>query len=403
LLTGLAPLIFYAAQPERPTLGASSPHFRCNRTPLEHLQPGRFAEPFPADRGDRLQPRDIIVIGGSTGSIESLKTIVRGLPASFPAAIFVVVHMTADYPSVLAQLLAQFGSLPASSPPDQQTIEHGHIYVARPDHHLIILDGVVRSERGPRENRHRPAIDPLFRSAAREYGPRVIGVVLSGLQDDGSAGLYAVKRRGGVAIVQDPRDTPWSQMPQQAVAYASPHYILRTQDIAANLVELVLAGQIAMPKKKSKGANGKNHKNKLSGTAGLERPEENMDTAYNDEGEGTPSVFACPECHGVLWEIKDGFRCRVGHSYGAEGLAKELSMASEAALWAAVRALEEKSAMQRRVAEGMRANTPMSARLLDQSSADAANAKLIRDMIFRRDAELETEEPHSESQERKTA
>lgn len=344
-----------------------------------------------------MQPRDIIVIGGSAGSIEALQTIITSLPADFPASIFVVVHMPADYPSILAKVLSHAGDLPARSPADLEPIQRNRIYVARPDHHLSIEDGRVRVLRGPRENRHRPAIDPLFRTAAREYGRRVIGVVLSGLQDDGSAGLYAVKRRGGVAIVQDPKETPWSEMPGKALTYASPHYVLQSQDIGPSLIQLVATSEPAMVKKNSrqKKSNGKNHKNKFSGTGGLESPTVNMETTSPEEGEGTPSVFACPECHGVLWELKDEkmvrFRCRVGHSFGADSLAEELSIASESALWAAVRALEEKAAMQRRVADGMGAESPMSRRLLDQSAADVANARLIRDMIFRRDAELDSE------------
>jgi two-component system chemotaxis response regulator CheB len=355
-----------------------------------------------------VQPRDIVVIGGSAGSIESLQTIVSSLPPDFSASIFVVVHMSADYPSMLANVLSQAGPVPASNPIDEQSIQRGHIYVARPDHHLLIQDGRVRVERGPRENRHRPAIDPLFRTAAREYGPRVIGVILSGLQDDGSAGLYALKQRGGVAIVQDPRDTLWDEMPRNALAYASPQYVLRTEEIAPNLIELVQSGDSAMVKRSSrhKKSNGKNHKNKAE-SGGLEQPSANIETAYVNESEGTPSVFACPECHGVLWEFKENemarFRCRVGHSYGTESLTTELSAVSEAALWAAVRALEEKAAMQRRVANGS-GDPNISSRLLDQSSADAAHARLIRDMIFHRDAQLQPEVSASENnEERKTA
>jgi len=348
-----------------------------------------------------------VVIGGSAGSIQSLETIVSSLPADFPASIFVVVHIPADYPSMLPSVLSRVGPLQASGATDLEPIHHGHIYVARSDHHLLIDDGRVRVQRGPRENRHRPAIDPLFRTAAREYGPRVIGIVLSGLQDDGSAGLYAIKQRGGIAIVQDPRDTLWDEMPRHALSYASPQYVLRTDEIPAHLVELVQAGEPAMVKKnpRQKKANGKNHKNKHS-SQGLEEPGVNLEAATASEGEGTPSVFACPECHGVLWEFKDDemvhFRCRVGHSYGTESLTTELSATSEAALWAAVRALEEKAAMQRRVAAGSR-QEPLSKRLLDQSDSDDSNARLIRDMIFRRAAELEPELSASEDPEEKIA
>jgi two-component system chemotaxis response regulator CheB len=357
-----------------------------------------------------LQTRDIVVIGGSAGSFDSLKTIVAGLPSDFPASIFVVVHVPAEFPSMLAKLLSQSGPLPATSPADQEKIQRGHIYVARPDHHLIIEDGKVRVQRGPRENRHRPAIDPLFRTAAREYGPRVIGIVLSGLQDDGSAGLYAVKQRGGIAIVQDPADTTWNEMPQHALAYASPHYILRTREIAPNLIQLVTTSETTMPKQNPKRKkNSGQHQKGTTGSTAMEQPDENMQAAHSEEGDGNPSVFACPECHGVLWELKDGdivrFRCRVGHSFGAESLTGELSLGSEAALWAAVRALEEKGAMQRRMAEGMARQSNMAKRLLDQSAADDLNARLIRDMIFQRDAELEKQEPQfePESNDRKTA
>jgi two-component system chemotaxis response regulator CheB len=285
----------------------------------------------------------------------------------------------------------------------------GYIYVARPDRHLTIEDGKVRVLRGPRENRHRPAIDPLFRTAARVFGSRVVGIVLSGLQDDGSAGLYAINQRGGVAIVQDPDDAIVKDMPNRALEYAEPQYILPAREIAPILVELANAKetQLAMAKKYSvsRKSDGRNDKRKVTPSAGLEQPDVNEDVAYTDEGKGTPSVFACPECHGVLWELKDEkmvrFRCRVGHSYGTESLGTELSMASEAALWAAVRALEEKAALQRRLAEGMGIDPRTSSRMIDQAGADAANARLIRDIIFRRDAELELDV--DESERKKTA
>jgi len=358
-----------------------------------------------------LQPRDIVVIGGSAGSIEVLQTIVHSVPADFPASVFVVAHVPSDSPTMLPTLLSKIGPLQATHPLSGERIRRRHIYVARPDHHLTIEDGNVRVLRGPRENRHRPAIDPLFRTAAREYGPRVIGVVLSGLQDDGSAGLYAVKQRGGVTIVQDPNEAMWKDMPRRAIEYVDPHYILPSCDIGPTLVQLANSQKVelAMAKKNpiSRKSNGRDEKRKSASSRGLERPDVNEQSAYFEEGEGVPFVFACPECHGVLWELKDEkmvrFHCPVGHSYGTESLAKEMSTASESALWAAVRALEEKSALQRRVAEGMGMDRTMSSRLLDQSAADAANAHLIRDMIFRCDAELEPEKFESQSEKKKTA
>lgn len=330
------------------------------------------------------------MIGGSAGSIAALKTVFRELPRDLPASIFVVVHVSSESPGMLGHLLSQVGNLPAKNATDKEETHYGQIYVAPPDHHLILERGRVRVLRGPRENRHRPAIDPLFRSAARAYGPRVIGVLLSGLLDDGSAGLYAIKQRGGIAAVQDPKSALWSQMPQNALQYAAPQHIWRTEEIARNLTELAYSdeGTSMSKQKKSKMKGGKRSEaaKEKHTSADISASDQNAEVAYADEGEGTPSVFACPECHGVLWELRDDemvrFRCRIGHSYGPDSLAKELSMASENALWAAVRALEEKAAMQRRIAEGIAGNGQTTTRLLEQSAADAANARLIREMIF---------------------
>jgi two-component system, chemotaxis family, protein-glutamate methylesterase/glutaminase len=183
-------------------------------------------------------------------------------------------------------------------------IQRQHLYVARPDHHLTIENGKVRVLRGPRENRYRPAIDPLFRTAAREYGPRVVGIILSGLQDDGSAGLYAVKQRGGIAIVQDPSDAMWKDMPARAMEYADPDYVLPAQDIAPRILDLANAQEVepAMARKnsiqqKSNGRNQRRNEKRESNSSGaLEPPDVNVneDVAYSEEGEGVPSVFACP-------------------------------------------------------------------------------------------------------------
>jgi two-component system, chemotaxis family, protein-glutamate methylesterase/glutaminase len=342
------------------------------------------------------------VIGGSAGSIEALRVIVAGLPAEFPGSIFVVVHLSSDSPSLLDQHLSHWGRLPACHPLDEDPIVRGRIYVAGPDHQMTLEGGHIRVQKGPRENRHRPAIDPLFRSAAREHGRRVIGVILSGLLDDGSAGLYAVKERGGIGIVQDPDDAVWGEMPRRAIEYAKPQSILLTQQIAPSLIELTSTAleHTHMPNKRSSKASEKNNgshaaKQKNNGPD-TGKPEENLKTSYPEESEGVPSVFACPECHGVLWELRDKelvrFRCRVGHSYGPDSLSKELSAASESALWAAMRALEEKAALQRRVADGMGGNKLSARRLRDQSAADDANARLVRAMIFHRDEKLDEDE-----------
>jgi two-component system, chemotaxis family, protein-glutamate methylesterase/glutaminase len=345
-----------------------------------------IARPIAGEQG--LQ-RDIIVIGGSAGSFGPLRSIVQSLPKDFAATLFVVVHVAADAGCLLDPLLSRAGHLEASNPKDGERIGSGHIYVARPDHHLTLEDGRVRVLKGPRENRHRPAIDPLFRSAARIYGPRVVAVLLSGLLDDGSAGLLAVRRRGGVAIVQDPEDARWEEMPRRALQYAGADYILPAEKIGPQLQCLTSAPEDETMTER------KNEKPEATGPS-HDDPEANLKVARSEEGQGTPSAFACPECHGVLWELKEEkmvrFRCRVGHSYAPESLFKEFSHTTEAALWAAMRALEEKAAMQRRIADstGM---PSLARRLQDQSASDEANAKIIREMIFHGDEQLEKEGP----------
>ncbi|SRR6266436_461463 len=181
---------------------------------------------------------DIIVVGASAGGVKALVTVVRSLPKDLPATIFMVLHIPAEVPSVLPDILSRSGPLVAVHAVDGAAIEYGQIYVAPPDHHLLVERGKMRVVRGPRENRSRPAVDPLFRSAASAYGPRVVGVVLTGALDDGTAGLLAVKRRGGVAIVQDPDEALYPDMPASAVTSVAIDYILPLSDIGPLLVRL---------------------------------------------------------------------------------------------------------------------------------------------------------------------
>ena len=181
---------------------------------------------------------DIIVIGASAGGVEALMGVVRALPSDLPAALFVVLHIPPDGASALPHILAAAGQLPAAHPRDGDPIEHGRIYVAPPDHHLLVEEGRVRVTRGPRENRYRPAVDPLFRSAARAYGSRVIGVVLSGMLDDGSAGMIAIASRGGIGVVQEPQDALFPGMPQSAIKNDSPAHIVPVAEIGPLLDRL---------------------------------------------------------------------------------------------------------------------------------------------------------------------
>jgi len=182
---------------------------------------------------------DIIVVGASAGGVEALVEVVRRLPPGLPAAVFVVLHIPAQSPSLLPDILSRSGPLITSHPDDGEKIEHGRIYVAPPNHHLLVERGHVRVVLGPKENRHRPAVDPLFRSAALAYGPRVVGVVLTGALDDGTAGLLAVKRRGGIAVVQDPKDALYAGMPRSALENIVVDYTLPLSDIGPLLKRLV--------------------------------------------------------------------------------------------------------------------------------------------------------------------
>ncbi len=320
------------------------------------------------------------MIGGSTGSIEALGHLLGSLPADLPAAIFVVVHTTAQGPGLLPKVLSRAGTMPAIHPQDGERLRPGQIYVAPPDHHLLLgRSDIIHVRRGPRENGARPAIDPLFRTAASAgYGPRMIAVVLSGYLDDGAAGLYAVRKRGGVAIVQDPNDALAGDMPVHALEYAGADYILEAGQIGTKLAELVSEPGKVVTMKKKRGARPASRDE-------AEAPP-NAFAAHSDEGDGNPSVFACPECHGVLWEIKEGgsvrYRCRTGHGYSETTLDEELSKAAESALWAAMRALEEKASMTRRMADAARGPEGWKKRLREQAESVAAHAGVIRKMII---------------------
>jgi two-component system chemotaxis response regulator CheB len=189
---------------------------------------------------DNEDNKDVIVIGASAGGVEALRTLVRGLPKALDAAVFVVLHMPASGPSRLAEILQRCSALPVVRARDGETIRRGHVYVARPDYHLTLEEETMRLTRGPRENRHRPAIDALFRSAAYTHGGRVIGVVLTGELDDGTAGLWSIEQRGGTAVVQDPEDAESPSMPRNALQYVRTEHVLPVALMGARLAKLTL-------------------------------------------------------------------------------------------------------------------------------------------------------------------
>lgn len=316
-----------------------------------------------------------------------MQRLVQSFPANLEAAIFIVLHLSPDFPSKLPQILSRAGPLPAHNPQDGEKIEPGKIYVAPPDRHLTIEDSHVRVNRGPRENRHRPAVDPLFRTASRIFESRVIGVILSGNQDDGSAGLRAVRARGGIGIVQDPEDAVASQMPQAALIYGGADYVLPAAEIGPRVAALV--NHCGSPEMKGEKKASKSAKN---GKRTAHETEANLEVSRPNEGIGVPSPFSCPECGGVLWEMKNGelqrFRCRVGHAYTMSALAQDQGDGVEAALWAAMRALEKKAALSRRMAESVKGGRSVE-RLREQAEADRTYAETIRKMLFDGDREEE--------------
>jgi len=290
-------------------------------------------------------PKDIIVVGASAGGIEALRVLVGALPADLSASLFIVMHTSPEAPGMLAQILDRAGRLPARTANDGERIRPGTIYVAPPDRHLLIEPNVVRVTRGPKENRFRPAVDPLFRSAAQTYGPRVVGVILTGYLDDGTAGLWTVKQLGGTTIVQDPSDALVPFMPQNALAHVKVDYCLPMEEIAPLLVRVTSEtveeeGVYLVPKEVEIEVN-------------IAKEQQALDAGVLQLGE--PSNYACPECHGVLLQLKEGtlfrFRCHTGHAYSVESLLADITEKMDDALWNSIRAFEEGELFMRHMAE----------------------------------------------------
>jgi len=314
--------------------------------------------------------RDIVVIGASAGGVEALTALVRVLPADIGASIFVVLHMSAEQKSVLPRILSSAGKLPAKHARDGEPIISDRIYVAPPDHHLLLHDTHVRVVRGPRENGHRPAIDPLFRTAAYSFGPRVIGIVLSGALDDGTAGLVSIKSRGGLALVQDPNEALVEMMPRSALENVDIDHVLPVSEMGALLPQLT-----------------REHAQEPPARSALLEVESALQLNGSTEGVlkvGEPSGIACPACGGVLNEVHEGdllrFRCRVGHAYAPESLYDEQGVALESALWAALRALEEQVALGKRMASRAKelGQLKSATRYEDRAESAESQAKTVR-------------------------
>jgi two-component system, chemotaxis family, protein-glutamate methylesterase/glutaminase len=332
----------------------------------------------PADAAPVVQ-RDVIVVGASAGGVQALQELVAQLPPELPASVLVVLHLMSSGTSVLHQILDRAGPLPVSQGRDGEPLERGHIYVAPPDFHMLVRGPGIHLSAGPRENGHRPAIDPLFRSAARAYGSRLIGVVLSGTLDDGTDGLRLIKQRGGATVVQDPADAAYPGMPQSAIDFVGPDLVMPIAEMGEALFALIDSPLPDPP-----------------GSATVEDPaSQQVDLVEVEFGRedpaGAPTLLTCPDCGGVMLERNDGgllrFACQVGHSYSPESFEEHQGEALEGALWSAIRTLDERADLLNRMArradrqgDGM---TGTGERLQRKADQALAQADQIRHTVLR--------------------
>jgi two-component system, chemotaxis family, protein-glutamate methylesterase/glutaminase len=300
-----------------------------------------------------MPKRDIVVVGASAGGIEALGTVLGGLAPDYDGVIFVVLHIPARGGRALTSILARASPIPVSTAIDREPMRGGNVYVCVADQHLLVGNGHVHVRHGPKENGHRPAVDPLFRSAARYYGPRVVGVILSGTLSDGTAGLHMVRSHGGVAVVQDPSDSLHDGMPTRALRDVGAEHVVPAADIGPLLSSL------------------SHEEAELRVTAPSETMQEEVarlegGTSSAAERPGCRSQWPCPDCDSVLRGVDDGeplrFRCLVGHTWSAESLLYQQRDAVEAALWVALRSLEDRVALAEAMArEAETSGKPMSA------------------------------------------
>lgn len=300
----------------------------------------------------------IVVIGASAGGVRALQALVAHLPDELAAPILVVQHI-GSYRSILPELLSRQGPLPAAHAANGERLRAGHIHVAPPDYHMLVEGDVIRLSHGPKEQYARPAIDPLFRSAAVSWGARTIGVLLSGMLDDGTEGLQAIKKLGGVVVVQDPDEAEMPSMPLSALRYVR---VDHRAPVAA--IGPLLASLVAQPVE-------------AVAVAAPQIVEENEillgrgDYMEHLEAIASPSAFVCPECRGSLWEVNGSkpprFRCHTGHGYTLRTLQHAQATATDEALWGALRALQEKHLLLRSLAESHR------------KAGDAAEAERVQE------------------------
>lgn len=303
---------------------------------------------------------EIIAVGASQGGVPALKTLVAGLPRNFATPILVVLHVGTER-SILPSILSDPKGLTASHAVQGEPVRPGHILIAPPDQHMLVVDGHIRLSHGPRENWARPAIDPLFRSVAHTYGPGAAGIILSGTLNDGTAGLYEIKQRAGIAIVQDPADAEAASMPLSALANVAVDYTLPISEIPALLTRLATnSGKIA------------------AGSSGA--------FAMKSHNFASPAAQTCPDCGGAMRDVQVGtlmqFHCHIGHVMSAQVLAAAKLETLQNNISACVRAANERTDLCKEIARKCRAGGDAAAAALWGKAADeaAGRAQLLADV-----------------------
>jgi len=307
------------------------------------------------------QNRDIVVFGASAGGFEAMRRILAALPRGLPATFFLAQHLSPHLQSNLPDLLSKGSPYAAHYPVDGERTRRGLLYVAPPDNQMLVHEGQVRVNRGPRENGHRPSVDTLFRSASRAYASRVIGVVLTGYLDCGTAGLLSIKARGGLALVQDPNSAVAGEMPSSAIAHVDVDHVAQVDEIAPLLAQLI-------------------------GTPAPPQPEQVSRFVRQLEGDelGAQATVVCPACRGMVTEASDGqftqLRCHVGHAFAPQGALQQQNEEAERALWEAVRALEEGAALASRLVRG--ATGQLHTRFAERERQLLRHADVIRRILL---------------------
>lgn len=330
-----------------------------------------------------MTKRDIIVIGASAGGVYALKELVSALPPDFDAVIFMSLHVSPHSPSYLPEILNHAGPLKATHPTDGEPIQRGRIYVAPPDHHMLVEHDRIVVKKGPKENRFRPSIDALFRSAAYTYGSRVIGVVLTGLLDDGTSGIWSVKRLGGVAIVQEPEDALYPSMPDNVLQHVEVDYRVPIVELAPLLCQLIKETVI------DKHEPVKKELERMEVEVSIAAQKNAFELGILQLGELTP--LTCPECSGSLVSIREGklirYRCHTGHAYTASTLLAEVTKTVEESFWKAVRSLEETAILleqsSQQFAEG--GNTAAAEQFAQKAGETRQRALSAREFIFQQE------------------